>query len=98
MKSFAQPRSGRRRSSSRVRARVSRRANALNHRAQALATTLGAIPRASFRLTKRALRDPHIEALQRHGAAMDEDVLRVWQSAETLNAIRSYLERTFGQR
>jgi hypothetical protein len=29
---------------------------------------------------------------------MDEDVLRVWQSAETLNAIRSYLERTFGQR
>ena len=73
-------------------------ANALNHRAQALATTLGAIPRASFRLTKRALRGPHIEALQRHGAAIDGEVLSVWQAPETLAAIRGYVEKSLGKR
>lgn len=73
-------------------------ANALNHRAQALATTLGAIPRASFRLTKRALRGPHIEALERHGAAIDGEVLSVWQAPETLAAIRGYMEKTLGKR
>jgi enoyl-CoA hydratase len=73
-------------------------ADGLQHRAQALATTLAAIPRASFRMTKRALRAPHIEGLQRHGAATDAEVLRVWQAPETLAAIRGYVERTLGKR
>jgi enoyl-CoA hydratase len=73
-------------------------ANALNHRAQALATTLGAIPRASFRLTKRALRGPHRAALQTDGAAVDAEVLRVWQAPETLAAIHGYVEKTLSKR
>jgi enoyl-CoA hydratase len=70
----------------------------LSDRAQALATALATIPPASFRLTKRALRRPHVEALQRHGGAIDADVLHAWQAPETLAAIRGYLERTFGKR
>ena len=61
---------------------------------QALAKTLGAIPRASFRLTKRALRGPHLQVLQRHGAVIDGEVLRVWQAPDTLAAIRNYVDRT----
>jgi enoyl-CoA hydratase len=70
----------------------------LNDRAQALAATLASIPSASFRLTKRALRGPHMEALGREGAAVDDEVLRIWQAPETAAAIRAYLERTFGSR
>jgi enoyl-CoA hydratase len=73
-------------------------ADGLNHRAQAMATMLASIPPASFRLTKRALRGPHVEILQRTGASTDADVLRVWQAPETLAAICGYLERTLGRK
>ena len=70
----------------------------LRDRAQALAESLASIPPGSFRLTKRALRRPHLEALLQHGAGIDADVVRVWQSPETMAAIRAYLERTFGNK
>ena len=70
----------------------------LGARAQGLAESLGSIPAESFRVTKRALRRPHIEALSQHGGALDAEVSRVWQSPETLAAIQAYLERTFGSR
>jgi enoyl-CoA hydratase len=67
-------------------------------RASALAASLASIPRESFRLTKRALRHPHLEALARDASAMDAEVLRIWQSPATMAAIREYLKRTFGNR
>jgi len=73
-------------------------AESLGERAQALAMSLASIPPESFRLTKRALRRPHLDALGQHGGAIDAEVMRVWQSAETMAAIRGYLERTFRSR
>lgn len=73
-------------------------AESLGERAQSLAMSLASIPPESFRLTKRALRRPHLEALLQHGGTIDAEVMRVWQSAETMAAIRGYLERTFGSK
>lgn len=73
-------------------------AESLGERAQALAMSLASIPPESFRLTKRALRRPHLDALLQHGGTIDAEVMRVWQSAETMAAIRGYLERTFGSK
>jgi enoyl-CoA hydratase len=73
-------------------------ADSLNDRAAAAAASLASIPPESFRLTKRALRRPHAEALSRNGDAIDAEVLRIWQSPETMAAIRGYLERTLGRR
>jgi len=70
----------------------------LRERVQARAEYLASIPPASFRLTKHALRQPHLDALAREAAAFDAQVLRVWQSDETMAAIREYLERTLGKR
>ena len=69
--------------------------DALDARATALAATLAAVPRASFELTKRALRRPSIDALTRDGA-LDDEVLAIWRQPGTLDTIRAYLERTFG--
>jgi enoyl-CoA hydratase len=73
-------------------------ADSLNDRAAAAAASLASIPPESFRLTKRALRRPHAEALSRNGDAIDAEVLRIWQSPETMAAIHGYLERTLGRR
>ncbi len=73
-------------------------AESLGERAQALAMSLASIPPESFRLTKRALRRSHLDALLQHGGTIDAEVMRVWQSAETMAAIRGYLERTFGSK
>jgi enoyl-CoA hydratase len=67
----------------------------LESRAAALAATLAAIPRDSFEITKRALRRPHLEALQRDGPMIDDEVLGIWRRPATFDVIRSYLERTF---
>jgi enoyl-CoA hydratase len=69
--------------------------DALEARAAALAATLAAIPRDSFEITKRALRRPHLEAIARDGAMIDDEVLSIWRRPATLEAIRGYLDRTF---
>ena len=73
-------------------------ADSLNDRAAAAAASLAAIPQESFRLTKRALRRPHADALSRDGSTIDAEVLRIWQSPDTMASIRGYLERTLGRR
>lgn len=61
-------------------------------RALEIAGRLGAIPAATYALTKRQL------ALPPGGAAELEDDLRaIWSSAETRDHIRSYLKRTLGR-
>jgi len=71
---------------------------ALEERSAALVATLAAVPRDTFALTKRALRAPALDILARTAARADADVLAAWQRASTLDAIRAYLERTFGSR
>ena len=73
-------------------------ADVLVDRATALAASLASIPPESFHLTKRAIRQPHLDALARDGGSLDAQALRIWQSPETMAAIRGYLERTFGSR
>jgi enoyl-CoA hydratase len=68
---------------------------ALEAQASAQVASLASIPRESFEITKRALRRPHVDALQRDGTAIDDEVLRLWRRPETLHVIRAYLERTF---
>jgi enoyl-CoA hydratase len=72
--------------------------DALEERAAALVATLAAIPRDTFALTKRALRAPALDVLARTAAQRDAEVLAAWQRPSTLEAIRAYLERTFGSR
>ena len=69
----------------------------LGEHAVSLASRLGAMPPASFRLTKQALRRPFVEELERHGPAADQEVLAAWLSPRTLEAVRAYLDRTFNR-
>jgi enoyl-CoA hydratase len=71
--------------------------DALEARAVGAAESLASIPRQSFALTKQAIRRPFVAALEGHGAAFDAQVLATWTAAETLDAVRGYLQRTFGR-
>ena len=51
----------------------------------------------AFALTKRQLRLPALDRLDRHGAALDAEVARLWQQPESAERIRAYLERTVGR-
>jgi len=71
--------------------------DALEARAAIVAASLAAVPRDTFELTKRALRRPALETLQRE-PAIDAEVLSAWCRPSTFEAIRAYLDRTFGSR
>jgi enoyl-CoA hydratase len=71
-------------------------ADALAARAQSAAVALAAIPRASFALTKRAIRRPFLAPLE-HDPGLEDEVLAAWLAPETLEAIGGYLQRTFGR-
>jgi enoyl-CoA hydratase len=63
-------------------------------RALAAANELASIPSRSFALTKRFLRLPALDTLERHGPAAAPKVLDAWSSPEVLEAIRAYVEKT----
>jgi enoyl-CoA hydratase len=69
--------------------------DALEARASAQLDTLATIPRESFEITKRALRRPHLDTLQRDGAMIDDEVLGLWRRPATIAVIEGYLQRTF---
>ncbi len=69
----------------------------LLERARTIALQLAELPPAAFALTKRQLRAPALERIAA-GAANDREVERMWQQPDTLNRIRSYVERTFKPR
>lgn len=71
--------------------------HALLERACAVARQLAGIPRTTFRLTKRQLRQPVLERIERH-ALTDAEVARAWGSAEIRAAIAAYVERTLTKR
>jgi enoyl-CoA hydratase len=67
---------------------------ALESRAAEIVGRLAAIPSATFRLTKTAIRAPHVDAMTRAERAWDDEVIAVWSQPATLEAIRGYLDRT----
>ena len=69
-------------------------ADALAARAVEVAAAMGAIPSASFSLTKRTLRRSVLMALQDDRKDVDELVTSLWQAPEVQGAVRSYVERT----
>jgi len=69
-------------------------ADRLEARCLELAQELGAAPTASFALTKGILRLPALDALDKHGARVREENLRVWSAPETLRAVEGYIAKT----
>jgi len=67
--------------------------DALGDRAREVAGLLASISPAAFRLTKRMLRAPVLERIDR-SAALDAEALDVWISPDTHARIRDYLART----
>ena len=63
----------------------------------AVAQALAAVPASAFALTKRLLRGPVLERIH-VGAALDAVVQDAWASAEIVDAVRGYVERTLGKR
>jgi enoyl-CoA hydratase/carnithine racemase len=63
----------------------------LMSRALAMATELGSVPANTFRLTKRALRKPAVEAAIKGAASTNEEVKATWRSPEVQEAIGKLL-------
>jgi len=63
-------------------------------RAFAVAGELASIPARSFALTKRFLRLPALDTLERHAPAAAPKVLEAWSSPDVLEAIRAYVDKT----
>jgi enoyl-CoA hydratase len=63
----------------------------LMSRAVAMAKELAEVPSNTFRLMKRALRKPAIEAAIKGAAATDDEVKATWRSPEVQDAIRKLL-------
>ena len=68
---------------------------ALLDRAVAAAETLAALPPATFALTKRQLRQPMADAMERHGARVAAASEEIWTAPETIDHIRDYVSKTF---
>ncbi|HET7231549.1 MAG TPA: enoyl-CoA hydratase-related protein [Longimicrobium sp.] len=68
-------------------------ADALATRAREVAEQLTSVSPQAFRLTKRSLRAPVLERIER-SAAHDEEALALWISPDTHARIRDYLART----
>jgi enoyl-CoA hydratase len=68
---------------------------ALMDRAMAAAETLAALAPDAFAHTKRQIRQPVIDALERHGKRIDAEAMGVWTAPATIEHIRDYVARTF---
>lgn len=70
----------------------------LLERAWEVAEVLGEIPGEAFALTKRHLRRPLLERIERYGPEIDPEILRQWSLPGAQATIRAYLERTVGRK
>jgi enoyl-CoA hydratase len=66
----------------------------LLERALHVAQKLGSMPPARFGITKRELRAPAIDRIERLSPKIDPEVLEGWKAPETHQAIRAYVEQT----
>ncbi len=71
---------------------------ALEGRALEVARQFGAIPRASFALAKRTLREPSLRRIAEGRSSIDRDVRRIWADPVTHDSIRAYLAKTVGKK
>jgi enoyl-CoA hydratase len=62
-------------------------------RATEVALQLAAEPSARFRITKRQLRAPTLERMDRYAAETDSRVLAEWKDPATVKAIQSYVSQ-----
>ena len=62
------------------------------------AEQLAAVPADAFALTKRQLWTPTLDLYHRHGATRDAEVAEQWSREESRQAIRRYLDATFGRK
>jgi enoyl-CoA hydratase len=67
---------------------------ALGARALSVANELAALRPEAFRETKRQLRAPALERLDRLDPSVPEATAEVWSSPATIEAIRAYVDRT----
>lgn len=70
----------------------------LETRALEVAAQFGAIPRESFALAKRTLREPTLRRIAEARASIDRDVRRIWADPATHDSIRAYLAKTVGRK
>jgi enoyl-CoA hydratase len=64
----------------------------LRERALEVAEQLGSMPEARFGITKRQLRTPSIDRIERSASTIDPEVLAGWKAPETHAALRAYVE------
>jgi enoyl-CoA hydratase len=55
---------------------------------------LTAVPRRSFELAKRQLRNPALQQWHMTAGALDREVVEAWAAPETLAAVRAYVAKT----
>lgn len=67
-------------------------------RAREVARQLAAIPRATFRLTKRQLREPYLRDSAHIATSSGEEIDALWAAEATHAHIRDYLDRTLRKR
>lgn len=65
--------------------------------ARHVAFHLSETPPATFRLTKKMLRDAAMERARVLTAAHGDEIRRIWAAPETITFIRAYLEKTIGR-
>lgn len=70
----------------------------LEERAIEIARQFGTIPRASFALAKRTLREPALRRIAEARSSIDAEVRRVWADPSSQVAIRAYLDKTVGKK
>ncbi len=63
-------------------------------RALERASELAALPSAAYALTKRQMRLPALDTIERHGARARSEALALWADPQTLAAVRAYIDRT----
>ena len=71
---------------------------ALLDRAVEVAARLGRIPRPSFALTKRLIRQPGQDRVVRYTRAVDSEVLETWASPAVQAHVRAYVDSTLKKR
>jgi enoyl-CoA hydratase len=67
---------------------------ALMDRALAEANALGALPPATFAMTKGQIRQPLIDRMAKDGPRVDALAEKIWTSPDTLSHVRAFVERT----
>jgi len=66
----------------------------LMERALAEAEALGALPPATFAMTKGQIRQPLIDRMAKDGARVDALAEKIWTSPDTLGHVRDYVAKT----